>query len=381
MHLSLVLVFSLLFARTVSAAELVQNYLSARAMGMGGAYATIAKGHDAIFVNPAGLATHNDFQWRISGLTLGINGIDSFDEYQDLFDNSDDVASVVNQMYDKPVWARLDFMTSVNFKALTIGAYGSSNAGLTVTNPAYPQIEPGYFAEYGAFLGWGVELVPQYFDFGFLLKRATRYAGSGSIGASSIAYLDSDVLESQFKRKGTGYSADIGAKLKFPVDWNPTIGFVWKNVGHTSFDISADNPKPASLPDQMDVGLGFEKDFSAFIIRPALEYKYLNGSDIQFGKKVHAGVELEFPLFILRGGLNQGYWTAGATLDLWFLQVDAATYGVEMGEYPGQDEDRRYVVQLVADFGFNLSTGDFFSMSKARKLQQREARRGLKQRR
>lgn len=379
--LSIIVLSILIVCQTSHSAELVNYYLSPKAMGMGGAYSAVAKGHDSIFFNPAGLAQTPDFQWRIMGLNMGLNGLDSYSEYSDLFDNSDDVAGVINQMYNKPVWARLDFSTSVNFYALTVGAYAASNLSFAVHNPAFPQLEPGYFAEYGAFLGWGREIIPQYLDFGFLLKRVTRYSGNAAIGASSIAYLDADLLESQFKKKGTGYAADWGVKLKFPSEWHPTVAFVWRNVGHTSFGISADTPGPASIEDQMDVGLGFEKDFYAFIARPALEYSHLNGSDIQLGKKIHAGLELEFPLFSVRGGFNQGYYTAGATLDLWLLQLDAATYGVEMGEYSGQDEDRRYIIQLVADFGFNLSTGDFFSVSKARKIQQREMRRGLKQRR
>ena len=45
----------------------------------------------------------------------------------------------------------------------------------------------------------------------------------------------------------------------------------------------------------------------------------------------------------------------GFGLDLSFIQLDLATYGVELGEYPGQKEDRRYLVQLTMELGFDPS--------------------------
>ena len=35
------------------------------------------------------------------------------------------------------------------------------------------------------------------------------------------------------------------------------------------------------------------------------------------------------------------------------MKIDAATWGVELGEAPGQIEDRRYMVQLTLELGFD----------------------------
>jgi hypothetical protein len=88
-------------------------------------------------------------------------------------------------------------------------------------------------------------------------------------------------------------------------------------------------------------------------ITPALDYRYANRTDIELGKKIHAGVEVALPLLTLRAGLNQGYYTAGVGLNLGLIHVDAATYGVELGAYPGQQEDRRYVAQFTFQLGFD----------------------------
>jgi hypothetical protein len=42
---------------------------------------------------------------------------------------------------------------------------------------------------------------------------------------------------------------------------------------------------------------------------------------------------------------------------LGLLKLDLATYGVEMGEYPGQLEDRRYALQLTLELGLDMGLG------------------------
>jgi hypothetical protein len=84
------------------------------------------------------------------------------------------------------------------------------------------------------------------------------------------------------------------------------------------------------------------------------------------------GLEIGLPLIDIRGGFNQGYYTMGATIDLWLLRFDLAYYGVELGEYPGQDEDRRIEAQLIIDIGFDPSLNFLdFNKSKKKKLKQR----------
>lgn len=369
----------LIFTPIVHADEVLEENISVKALGMGNAYLTQGKGHDAIFYNPAGLASLSGFQWRIMGLNLGLNGIDVYDEYADIVDNSDNLPATLNALYGKPVWARMDLQTTLSFGSLIVGAFGRSNVGFTLLNPALPSLQSAYFADYGLMAGWGVEVIPSFMESGVVVKRITRYAGDVSIGASSLVYLDSDILENSIERSGTGYSADWGAKFNFPGSWKPTLGFVWQDIGDTTFNLNADDPAPQSIKDQMSVGLGFEKDFVLFKVRPALDVRHLNidNSEMQIGKKLHVGLELDFPGFALRGGLNQGYYTAGASFDLWLFQIDVATYGVELGEYVGQHEDRRYILQMTMDFGFDPS-GSWFNFSKERQ----RARRGtLKERR
>ena len=60
--------------------------------------------------------------------------------------------------------------------------FARANVGLNLLNPAYPHLQSSYFADYAAFVGWGAEVVPGYFDFGFLVKRITRRGGDIIVG-------------------------------------------------------------------------------------------------------------------------------------------------------------------------------------------------------
>ena len=84
---------------------------------------------------------------------------------------------------------------------------------------------------------------------------------------------------------------------------------------------------------------------------------------MQLGKKVNMGVEFSWPLIDVRAGFHQGYYTLGTSFDLWVMRIDAATYGVELGEFPGQLEDRRYMVQVTFEFGIDPGNFSFFKLS------------------
>jgi hypothetical protein len=78
------------------------------------------------------------------------------------------------------------------------------------------------------------------------------------------------------------------------------------------------------------------------------------------GKKINLGLELSWPIIDVRGGFQQGYLSYGVGCDIWLFRLDLASYGVELGEYPGQLEDRRYMLQMTFDFGVDPSNFSFF---------------------
>jgi hypothetical protein len=118
-----------------------------------------------------------------------------------------------------------------------------------------------------------------------------------------------------------------------------------------SHDEGAGAPPP--IEPEFIVGGAMKFSGGLVDITPAIDYRFANRNDMQIGKKLHLGVEVAMPVLTLRAGLNQGYWTAGAGFNLWLVRVEAASYGVELGAYPGQQEDRRYMANFSFQLGFD----------------------------
>jgi hypothetical protein len=67
--------------------------------------------------------------------------------------------------------------------------------------------------------------------------------------------------------------------------------------------------------------------------------------------KVHAGAELKFFKFIaLRAGMNQGYLTMGAGIDLILFELDAALFTQEVGSFPGDKARSGISLQAAVRF-------------------------------
>lgn len=209
---------------------------------------------------------------------------------------------------------------------------------------------------------------------GIVGKRISRIGAAFPIGVSTLALLSSESLQNELNNRGTGYGLDFGTSLVFPAPVKPTVSFVWKNMGYTSFTQDFGANAPPMIKDEMSLGFSLMVDGPGIDIRPSADFKYLNRLDEQLGKKLHLGIEFDLPLVSVRAGLNQGYYTLGLGVDMAMVRVDAATYGVELGEYPGQHEDRRYLVQATMELGFDPKFGSMNSVGSA-------AKRGLKPRR
>lgn len=339
--------------------------LSVRAVGMGNAFTAIVDNHDSVFYNPAGLAKQSGFGWTILDPAIGINNIDSYSEYSDILDTTGSTANLLNQFYGEAITAYLGGnKTMMNIGGLTFGAYGLSNANFLLSNPAYPSMNAMYNVDYGFVVGWGMEFVPQMFALGLQARKVTRQGGTVPIGVSTLATLNSQDIEDQLNRTGSAYAADLGANLSFPVALNPTFSFVWRDMGMTTF--KNDDPTktpPARVNQEMILGLGFKWDSTLMGISTAFDYRYSNDTDMQLGKKLNFGMEFNFPLLDVRGGFHQGYLSYGASFDMLFMRIDAASYSVELGEYPGQLEDRRYMLQVTFEFGIDPSL-DFAKISR-----------------
>lgn len=372
----------ILISHIAGAQELLEVNASARALGMGNAYTAIVEDKDALFYNPARLAHVKGINLTVFDLTLGVNGEDVYDtytEFQDVDSSSSAFATQLREFYGKKIWIGGGAKTAVAIPNFAVAGFDSFSGSAALHNPAFPNLDVNFANDYGAAIGFSFNIMPG-ISTGLTGRKITRIGSQFPLGVDTLAVLSSSQLQDSLNNRGNGYALDYGLSASLPTPVAPTFTFVWKQIGYTTFTQEFGSRPPPLMMDEMIAGFGMAVKLPGLTIRPAADFKYLNRPKVQLGKKLHFGLELDFPIFSLRGGLHQGYYTVGAGFNLGILKIDAASYGVEMGVYPGQLEDRRYVVEASLELGFDPSFS-FLGGGGDGKGSGRGTTRGLKPRR
>lgn len=336
-------------------AQLPMGWVSARSLGMGNAYTAVVDNGDAIFYNPAGLARVSGIHWTVLDPRAAINSPENLQMSGEL--NTSDVAAMIDKFYGKRIWGGIaGGKSAIWLPYFAVAAYQNSEVGAYVGSSPNTRLDLNYYFDYGGALGMAADLVPGFLSLGASVKYINRTGTISQIGPSTLAGVDAEKLKSEMQRRGVGYGVDFGALLRFPGQVSPSISFVYRDAGITSFSHEDGAGPPTSIRSEMLVGAGLKFDLPLVTITPAIDFRYVNWTGVATGLGINAGVEVSLPLLDLRAGMSQGYYTAGAGIDLGILQIDAATWAVELGAYPGQHPDRRYMAQVTLGFGFDAPT-------------------------
>jgi hypothetical protein len=348
---------------------------------MGNAVSSIVRDSDALQFNPAGLANISGVHWTIADPYLGASGIDVIPL---LTSSNGNTANTLNQLYGKTVWSAVGAKTAFTMGNFGFSAFGSGSASFNLQNPAYPQMTLNYLYDYGFNFGFAMDIIPSMFKAGVTLKRVTRAGSTATLGPAILAQLSNTAIIDSLSNTGLGYGLDLGMILTLPSPIKPSFSVVWRDVGNTSFVKTSGNSAPPAMEQNVVIGSSLQFSMPLVTVSPTFDYHYANISGIELGRKTHFGIELDLPVIDIRAGLNQGYWTAGFGFDMGFMRIDAATYGTELGEYLGQLEDRRYIIQASIELGLDLGLKFGSSSDSANAAARKDGaagRRKLKQRR
>ena len=140
-----------------------------------------------------------------------------------------------------------------------------------------------------------------------------------------------------------------------------TLAAVVHNVIGSEFSLSKMvNKNATEVPTKMyrTIDLGSQyllRDGEDFKIRAMIDLKNLMHPEVNFNKAFHTGFELDYSPSTwfktqFRVGLNQMYFTAGASFLFAVLNIDVATYGEDVGTAETKKENR----VLAAKVGFNF---------------------------
>jgi hypothetical protein len=317
---------------------------------MGDAYTAVATDESSLFYNPAGLARVRGINWHILSAAAGGSGVSAFKKIKDIKSGSDSAfADAIQDLYGDHVSAQVGGESIFTMPLLGFGVYDHSSAILRIDTPVDPALRTTVINDYGYVMGVGIPM--GFFHWGLDLKYIKRTGTDTTFGAGDVADFNSDAIVSRMSEWGVGYGADTGMSLVIPTPIvSPVFSVAWKNIGQTEFRSKNLSDIPPELND-ITLGTAVGIDLPLISITPALDVRYLNRSDLPLTRKINFGIEIDLPLIDIRGGFHEGYYTAGAGVNLGLFRVDAATYGVELGDYPGQIEDRRYVVEFIMHLG------------------------------
>lgn len=337
----------------VFGAEYPYIYKGPRPMGMGGAFVAVSDDANALFSNPAGLASIKKIRASILPLEMevGKNALDIYTDSKNVdFDNETETAQYLRDHIGDRSHVGINLFPYYSMPRFAIGLIGTARADLEVIDRQYPKVVSHVVNDTGVGAGYAHPFLDGDLSVGASLKYINRQSLNKEY---TVLDITSDDLEEKIRDdldKGSGVLADIGVMYSL-VD----LGLANARVG-----ACANNLIGSKLGDAEDldshVDIGFAVDSDLWITKATFAVDYVDlfsqlGTDNDLPKRVRLGVECRLPLFLtVRAGLYQGYYTAGVNLDARFVQLDALTYAEEIGAYAGQRADRRYALRFTMGF-------------------------------
>ncbi len=323
-----------------------------RPMGMGGAFIAVADDENAMFYNPAGLARVDYWRFTFPKLLLGTD-IASWDNLIYVLGNtgaftefmggnvSADTIAVVDRLSN----TRIHFLNQESLTYIQPGFAGGLwlfddvllETGAILLPEANWNVRAGLIQNLSWGFGWDI---PQfgYLAAGFTLK-AIQQVKSLEENRSVLDFGELDL------------TVQWGAGLDLGVIYQPTeeisVAFVMADIYTRLLD-------EVMVPN-IKLGFAYEpwwlnfEDLATVLAVDLVELNWQgdnewknspdNAGAINF-TKFRVGVEfLLSGLIALRGGMHQGYPTAGVSLVTSFINIDWAYFGKELGTYPGQSPE------------------------------------------
>lgn len=351
-----------------------QQYMSTRAMGMGNAGIAISDDESATFYNPAGLPQLTESKWNLfikGGADPKI--LDLMDDIDKAGNDNQALAEAIESKYGKTYSLRAPSLGilyanrkwGIAFIPADVSAFVKPQAGLgPVINLNAYQDSTLAFSR-----AWSLRNVSRgKVDIGFTSKFIYRAHLEKVITVPDLM-ADNNILAKEDSNEGLTFDLDFAAMYHMPEYssgflhyMQPSFGLVVRNAldyGYfANFGLYADDKQgdPEKLRRRVDVGSAFTMPkWSIWTTRWAFDIRDIAHPNWTLRKGLHAGVEFLWEMNRhwkggWRAGVNQGYWTAGFTGQLWVLKLDLATMGQEMGTESVKEESRLYMFTASIDF-------------------------------
>lgn len=355
----ILLILLLALSGRTFAGERYEFYNGVRQLGMGGVSVATVNDETSLILNPAGLGKLRNKFLTVIDPEIGMseNVYDFFSDndfdYSELI-SAQDILNTLIASPDEHYHLNAQLFPSFVMPNFGFGVLGSwSYDGEVVSDSS--EFDVRYRNDLSVLLGYNIRL----FDGRVKLGFSGRYINRAEVD-TTVASTSTDLKWGTLVQEGTGLAADVGLLLTGPWTYLPTLGAVVRDVGNTSYSMGSgmlydDRPVPDTTLQTIDVGFSVTPILAKNIrLQIAADYRDVLDSEEESEaiRRIHGGMELNiYDHIFLRGGYNQGYWTAGMELSFQFIQVQLASYGEEIGDVGGDaKEDRRYVFKCAFRF-------------------------------
>lgn len=323
-----------------------------RPLGMGNAYVAVADDFNAVFYNPAGLARLNDWYLEIinPGVTFSSGALDFFNEIASNSEGEEGVVDIIEDHAGESF--TLEALMSPYFVTKHFGLAIGVEAGFNTA--IHRDVSVSF--EGGAKVIMPISVAFNFFDsklsVGASLKTVLIGGVDKEFSIDAIADIDDgvDALENYVK-SGYGFGVDVGI-LFTPVKFmEPTLGVSITDFGGTAFQelqaVADAVGKAKPILPSVNVGLSLKPvKTSGFYLMTTMDMHSIN-QPFSFSQKFNLGAEAGLgQIFKAQLGLHDGYYTAGMQFDVSVIKLRVVTYADEVGDFSGQQEDRRYALQL-----------------------------------
>lgn len=330
---------------------------------------------------------------QMDSFSSGLPSIDKFDQK---------LSKIFKNDRSKSVWGRVDIGFLGIFEAaknlpISLGFYTTSEGSLSVNDASVSSasdINNNTMIKFSdvinimPVLGTSLSDKTKRVNFGLQIRPVYRYTYEGTNPLSD--YGNEETIDKETKENSNSDSAlaiDMGFMWTLADFWYPTFALAVFNVPTgcddylnpydqethkvcgTNFKSSKTKNKNSIYnldPTDIRMGIAISPRISRTLSwRLAIDYHYITyqlGNDnyglpaIPTIQKTHLGLELyvgnplEMPSMRAKVGFNQGLFTLGFHLDLDFIQVDFASFGVDLSTDSTPQADRRSILGISIGF-------------------------------
>lgn len=340
-------------------------------LGAGGASLTLASKDGRIFANPALLPLGGGFH-RWAGLTTSVlTNKESIDTAREMIANARGGSSDSSSSADSAASTQ-DFVDKVFKDPVRVGwgaslSWVTSRFGLAVFSRFEPDIQAQEFGAYGApevrfraesyhgaALGLGLATPFRWLTFGLTSKYLYAAEPDVAVEATdqeSITQFQNPQFIQDLTAHNTGTGFDAGM-LIFVQGSHVNLSLAGKvdDLGNTA--MRGPSESPTEFKQVVSAGSGLTLHTGADAIHMAFDYRDITNAygEAQF-KKFYAGTKILLRTYVgLAAGFYNGYPCYGAELDLILLRLAGTYYTRELGDHPGVNPRRIYMVSLSTGY-------------------------------